>query len=155
MLISRPGLGVIHHDAWELDKKLREGDGAMWPGDSHLTLELAVVKAKDEYGNRHTGRRYEVWRACEDGQDRLIGHWLLEEKDMILHDVAKMSLQAPAHQDTLESMRAANKQAEGRSKQLYWDAMGGMLDHAARLALDLSSHEPKTTFRGIPGSRDD
>jgi hypothetical protein len=154
MLINRPGIGTIDHDAWELDRKLREGDGVIWPGDPHLTLELAVVEARDRTtGKRHVGRRYEVWRACEDGMDRLIGHWRLDEKHAILPELARMRIEAPGHVDVVESMRAGNARVEAATRDKYRDAMGACLDHAARLLHDRT--QPKTTFRQVGGRRDD
>ena len=136
-------MGYVHADAAKVDRQLREGDGLMWTGDPRLELRMGVVQANrrayvpalGRYVSRGeiVARRYEVWRHCEDGIDRRIGSWRIEEFDRILMDLAPMRLDAPGRTDTLERIDAGNAAIEKENTDKFRDAAGEMLDHKLRL----------------------
>lgn len=97
-------------------------------------------------------RRYEVWRHCEDGQERRIAHWRMEERDRIIWDLARMRAEAPGHEDINDVLDRGNAAVEQANADAFRDSYGEMLDHAMRLAHDTT--QPGHTFRGMPGFRD-
>lgn len=147
--------GWLRADAADLDKKLRTGDGLAWAGDPSLDLRQGIIE--ETRSGRLTGnivaRRWEVWRACEDGIDRLVGHWRMEEFDRIIFDLVRMRAEAPGHVDVIDSIDAGNKKAEDKIWSKGHDALGTMMDHMARLHADTTG--PKQVFRGIPGQNPD
>lgn len=155
LLTPNDAFGWVRGDAPDLDRKLREGDGIQWAGDPDLDLRQGVVEKMSS--GRPTGeivaRRWEVWRHCEDGIERLIGHWRMEEFDRILYDLARMRPEAPGHEDAVLKIEKANDENEKRLMQPGRDALGEMLEHAAKLHHD--THNPRNVFRGMPGSNPD
>lgn len=155
LLTPNDSFGWIRGDAPDLDRKLREGDGIQWVGDPDLDLRQGVVEKM--ISGRPTGeivaRRWEVWRHCEDGIDRLIGHWRMEEFDRILFDLARMRPDAPGHEDAVARIEKANDANESRIMQGARDSLGEMLEHAAKLHHDTTG--PRNVFRGIPGRNPD
>jgi hypothetical protein len=155
ILTPSDSFGWIRADAADLDRKLREGDGIQWTGDPLLELRQGVVEKMSS--GRPTGeivaRRWEVWRACEDGVDRMIGHWRMEEFDRILFDLARMRAESPSHVDVVDSIEAANVENEKRIWKPFRDSQGEMLEHAAKLWHD--TNNPKNVFRQMPGRNKD
>lgn len=155
LLTPNANFGWVRADAADLDRKLREGDGIHWSGDPDLDLRQGVVE--EMRSGRPTGkivaRRWEVWRHCEDGVDRLIGHWRMEEFDRILFDLAAMRAEAPGHVDVIDSIDAKNLAAEAAIWEPWRQAQGEMLEHMAKLYHDRNN--PKNVFRGMPGRNKD
>jgi hypothetical protein len=143
--------GWIRADAADLDRKLRDGDGIHWSGDADLFLGQGVVE--EVRWGRKTGkvvaRRWEVWRRCEDGEERLLGHWRMEEFDRILFDLARMRAESPEHEDVLALIDKDNAKTEDRIWAPARDALGEMKEHGAKLLHDRQN--PKNVFRQMPG----
>lgn len=154
ILLPNSDFGWVRADAADLDRKLREGDGIQWSGDPDLDLRQGVVE--EVRSGRPTGkivaRRWEVWRHCEDGVDRLIGHWRMEEFDRILFDLARMRAESPGHVDVVDSIEAQNEANDKRIWQKGHDAYSEMMEHMLKLHHDRNN--PRNVFRGIPGLRD-
>lgn len=159
-LYTKGATGWSRADAADLDRKLRDGDGIHWAGDQRLDLREGVVESqKYQYVpalKRHVqageilARRWEVWRICEDGEERLLAHWLPVEFDRILFDLAMMRSESPAHVDVGDAIDAANVEHEKKVWTPYRESQLTMLDHLVRLKHD--TEEGKTTFRQMPGS---
>lgn len=151
LLLPNSDFGWVRADASDLDRKLREGDGIQWSGDPDLDLRQGVVE--EMRSGRPTGkivaRRWEVWRHCEDGVDRIIGHWRMEEFDRILFDLARMRAEAPGHVDVVESIDKGNAATEAAIWQKGHDAYSEMMEHMLKLWHDRNN--PKNVFRGMPG----
>ena len=135
LYLPNDATGYMHAGAVELDRKLKEGDGLIWAGDPDLDLHMGVVT------ERATGqikaRCYEVWRYCEDGQERMIGRWRLEEFDRILLDVSIMKAGATGRiTDAQTRIDAANAATEKDQQDKFVDKLGETLDHALRLEHD-------------------
>lgn len=151
--------GFVQSEAAEVDRKLREGDGLGFPGDPRLSLGVGVLTApKRMYApevkrvvNRGevVARRYEVWRYCEDGEDRIIGSWPLENLQMILPELSKARLDSPGHEDATTRIDQANKELEDKASRQIKDSAGEMMEHA--LKLDHDRNNPRNVFRGIGG----
>jgi len=141
--------GFVHQGAIDIDRKLRDGDGIMWTGDPRLELRIGTLE--ETRGKRKTGRvarRYEVWRNMEDGREERIGHWTMAELNMILHDVAIMKAGGEGRIDNVSSrIDYANAKIEKDKADEYKDAMGPMLDHAARLNAERS--DGRTSHYGV------
>jgi hypothetical protein len=155
VLLPNSDAGWLRADAADLDRKLREGDGIQWSGDPSLYLGQGLVE--ETRGGRPTGkivaRRWEVWRYCEDGVERLIGHWRMEDFDRICYDLARMRAEAPGHEDVIDAIERHEKEAEERVWQPYRESMGEMMEHMTKLWHDRNN--PRNTFRGMPGSNPD
>jgi len=151
LLLPNNDFGWVRADAADLDRKLREGDGIHWSGDPDLDLRQGVIE-KTRSG-RPTGeivaRRWEVWRHCEDGIDRMIGHWRMEEFDRILFDLARMRADSPGHEDVVDVIERKNDENEKRIWGQWRDKQGEMMEHLAKLYHDRT--QPKNVFRGMPG----
>lgn len=164
MAIMRPDpeLAWLRADAADLDRKLREGDGMGFPGDHRLWLGQGVITAKlggfDEAVGRIVrrgdilGRRWEVWRDCEDGETRLIGAWKMNEFDRILIDLASLRMDSPGHVDTIDQIDAHNAAVDADNSRDVQDVLGAALEHTTLLVHDRT--EPRNVFRGMPGLRD-
>lgn len=155
--------GFIHTHAGEVDRQLREGNGMNWPGDPRLSLSMGTLEApRTMWSNRLNrivrkgeilARRYEVWRHCEDGEDRIIKTYRLEEIDRIIFDLAPLRLDAPGHIDAIAEIDKHNEAKEKAvMDQLHESLMEGF-EHALKLHHD--TNEPKNVFRGLPGRRDE
>lgn len=150
-------------DAPELDRKLREGDGLGFPGDPRLWLAEGVVESRKRQQHPKTGawlwpgdiiaRRWEVWRSCEDGIDRLIFHCPEEEFDAILFHLAPMRLDAPNRVSSEDAIDAHNAEIEDKNSREAKDVIGEATEHLAKLVHDRT--QPRNVFRGIPGLRDE
>jgi hypothetical protein len=160
-LISQPGTGFIHSEAERLDRQLREGDGLVWSGDPRLSLGVVVMAAPRVMQHPVTGKwlkrgdmiskRYEVFRANEDGTETSIGHWRIEEFDKIMHDVAKMKAGFEGRIPDVEARIDANNAAiEKENSRQFHDFYGAAAEHAMRLAHDRNN--PQNTFRQMGGS---
>lgn len=136
-------LGYVR-DTTELQKVLNNGDGISWPGDPNLSIHQGVLK--DPKG-KIVARRWEVWRACEDGKSRIIGHWRMEEYDRIVWDLTRMRLDSPGHVDTVAAIEKQNDEKEARESAKLRDKMGEMHDHFIRLVVDRSG--PKNHFEQV------
>jgi hypothetical protein len=155
LLLPNNDFGWVRADAADLDRKLREGDGIHWSGDPDLDLRQGVVE--ETKSGRPTGkivaRRWEVWRHCEDGIDRMIGHWRMEEFDRILFDLAAMRAESPGHVDVIDSIDAKNEANDNAIWEPWRQAQGEMLEHMAKLYHDRNN--PRNVFRGLPGRNPD
>jgi len=155
MLLPNQDFGWIRADAADLDRKLRTGDGIQWPGDPDLDLRQGVVE--EVLWGRPTGkivaRRWEVWRHCEDGIDRIVGHWRLEEFDQIIFDLARMRAESAGHEDVIERIERADATVEKANTDKFRDNYGEMLEHMSKLWHD--THEGRNVFRGMPGRNPD
>lgn len=145
--------GMIHSDVDDLVRLIQQGDGMGWPGDPRMYVGVGVlVRTNRRNGQKRTGRRYEVWRHCEDGEDRMIAHWRLEEKDRIIFDLARMRLDAPGHVDALDEIDANNAKIEAAASDAFRDHMGEAVSHGADVLAELTGG--KNRFRQMPGLRD-
>lgn len=155
LLLPNVDTGWLDSRAVEIDKQLRTGDGIQWSGDPTLYLAQGVVE--ETRGGRPTGkivaRRYEVWRHCEDGVERIIGHWRMEEIDRIIYDLARMRAEAPGHEDIIDTIEKHEVENEKRVWEPYRQSMGALMEHMAKLHHDRNN--PKQVFRGMPGSNPD
>jgi hypothetical protein len=155
VLLPNSDFGWIRADAKDLDLKLRTGDGIQWSGDPNLELRQGVVE-EVKWG-RPTGkivaRRWEVWRHCEDGIDRSIGHWRMEEFDRILFDLAKMQAGVRGHENVIDAIERDEVAREKVQSDRFADSYGGMLEHMAKLWHD--RNEGRNVFRGMPGQNPD
>lgn len=155
LLVPNNDTGWLRADAADLDKKLRTGDGIQWTGDPSLDLRQGVVE--ETRSGRPTGkilaRRWEVWRNCEDGIERIIGHWRMEDFDRILYDLARMRAEAPGHEDIVDTIERHEREHEERVWKPYRESMGNMMEHMAKLHHDRNN--PRQVFRGMPGSNPD
>lgn len=150
--------GVLHphqllgfvRDTTAFEHTLAKGDGIAWPGDEDMELHQGVVTSPN--GREILARRWEVWRNCEDGKCRIIGHWRIEEFDKIIFDLARMRPEAPGHVSVEDVIDAANDKIEAKNSAQFRDSMGAAIDHGARLLADTTG--PKQTFRQMPGMRD-
>ncbi len=150
--------GVLHphqelgwvRDTTDLVNQLHNGDGIHWPGDPDLSLHQGVISNRQ---GKILARRWEVWRHCEDGQDRMIGHWRMEEYDRIIFDLARMRAESPGHVNVTDRIDAHNAEIEAANSRKFRDSMGEMLEHQAKLQHDLT--EGRNVFRQMPGFKKD
>ena len=142
--------GFLHSGTDDLARLLVIGDGMGWPGDPRLDLRIGVIKEK---ATGRIGRRYEVWRTNEDGTETRIGHWKIEEFDRILFDLTRMRMDSPGHVSAEAEIDAHNAAIEAKRSDEARDALGEMMEHAAKLHHDTT--QPRNVFRGIPGLRDE
>jgi len=147
--------GMLHSDNDTLVKLLQNGDGMGWPGDPRMYLAIGVMEKKNRSTGKivDTGRRYEVWRFNEDGTDTIVGHWHLNERDMIIWDLTRMRSESPGHVDTDLAVDLHNDKLEKDIEDKIIDAKGEMLEHALKLNHDIT--EGRNVFRGMPGTRDE
>ena len=158
-----PVTGIMHGEAPELDRKLREGDNLFWKGDPRLSLHMAVLTAKRSGYDDNLGRvvrkgdilarRYEVWRHNEDGTDTLVGHWRLEEFDKIILDLVGMDPRTPGHVPVEERLDKADAELEKQKSYEFREAMGPLIEHAMSIAHDTT--QPKHTFRQVGGLKEE
>lgn len=158
-----PVTGIMHGEAPELDRKLREGDNLFWKGDPRLSLAMGVLTAKRSgYDNKVErtvrkgdilARRYEVWRHNEDGTDTLVGHWRLEEFDRIILDLVAMDPRTPGHVPVEERLAKADAELEKRKSEEFREVAGPMIEHVMLIAHDTT--QPKHTFRQVGGLREE
>lgn len=145
--------GMIHSDVDDLVRLIQNGDGMGWPGDPRMYIGIGVLVRKNKItGQKKEGRRYEVWRLNEDGQETMIGHWRLEEKDRIIFDLAQMRLDSPGHVDALEAIDAHNAKIERAASDKFRDHMGEAISHGADVLAERTGGKNK--FRQMPGLRD-
>lgn len=155
--------GFMHADAGELARKLRDGDGIMWPGDPRLELGMETLAAPKSmwfprFGRRVRkgeilARRYVVIRHNEDGTSEPVGHWRLEDFDRILMDLAPLRLDSPGHVDTLAEIDAHNAAKEKAADDI---AVGVMMeDNEHRMRLWADTTQGRNTFRQVGGMRDE
>lgn len=152
-------IGWIRGDAEALDVKLRQGDGLGWPGDPRLSLVQGVVEAAKRTQHPITGkwlrkgdvvaRRWEVWRECEDGVERQIGHWRMEEFDRILLDLSGMRLDSPGHVDALDAIDKSNDAHEDAIMRDFRENYGEMTERGTKLFREL--RDGKDTFYQVGG----
>lgn len=153
-LYAPSGAGMIHTDVDDLLKLLQFGDGMGWIGDPAMFIGVGVLERKNRFGKVVAiGRRYEIWRLCEDGQERLIYHCKLEEKDSILFHLTRMRLDAPGHVPVEQQIDDHNEKLQ---KDLDDQYIGHYIEGAEHLA-DVVAERTwgKKTFRQMPGLRDD
>jgi hypothetical protein len=141
--------GLIHADSREFENKLRYGDGVSWSGDPRLQLRVRVAR-RSTAGGAQTGQRYEVWRECEDGELRIIGHWRIEERDKILLDLAvmKAAIDRPNTVDSVTDVIDASNAAKEKAVEDNFVARNfdGM-EHYVRLINDTTG--PRTSHFGV------
>lgn len=144
MLYGPHGDMLVTSEWEDLGKRITHGDGIFWAGDPRLYLGIGVVTARDEFGNERRARRLEVWRWNEDGSDTLVGHWRMDEAFRITKDLAEMRVDSPGHVSVIDRIDKHNEALEKKASDEFRDAMGALLEHAAKLHHDLN--EPKNTF---------
>lgn len=147
-LVPTPA-GFLHSDIDSLLKLIQDGDGMGWPGDPRMYIAIGVVRVP----GIGTARRYEVWRLCEDGEDRFIGGWKLEEKDKIVFDLTRMRPDSPGFVSAADQMKEHNAKLEAQAQADYEDAAGEMMSHLSSIVSETNTG--KNTFRQMPGRRDD
>jgi len=152
-LVNDPTIGWLHSGAQELQRQLRNGNGADWPGDDRLSLALRVVK--HPIRTEILGRRYEVWRNMEDGRFEMIYHCRLDEFDRILPDLVLMRMDSPAWVSAEKRMDANNAAIEQTNADLYVERMFPMMEHLKGLREHHNPHESKTKFFLNEGKRPD
>lgn len=163
------GEGFTHSEAFETDRQLREGDGMGWPGDPMLSLHIGIRTAKKSGFDKNIGRwvragdevarRYEVWRHCEDGVDRIIGAWKMEDHGQIIFDLAMLRMDAPNHELTIDKLEASDARREKENSDKFAEAAGPALDHLASIKRELDGRnffgyegEPKESKLIVPTS---
>ncbi len=143
LIVAHDQNAFVHAGAYDLEAKLVEMD-------PRLYLKYRVV----QHPKKGTGRRYEVHRHCEDGETRLIGHWRIEEFDQIWTDMQVMKAGAEGRIDGVEArIDAHNDAVDSVKSSEFRDAVGPMLDHAARLTAERQSG--KHIHYQVGGLRDD
>lgn len=150
---------VMHVAHWLLHGKPELG----WRGDDKLELRIALLMAASSgyseemkrrvHRGEVCGKRIEVWRHCEDGEDRRIGSWHLHEWADIIADMVKMDPSSPAHVSTEARIDAANRRKEVEQAARMTDKMGELMEYAARLHHDRT--KGPSTFRGVQGLNPD
>jgi len=86
-LLVNYGSSPVHSGAVELEARLWEMD----PRLQSSTSTREHPKEAPPNGDPIIGRRYEVWRHCEDEKNRMIGHWRMEESTPIYSDMVVMA----------------------------------------------------------------
>lgn len=156
LYVPSAGGGFAHAGAATLDRQLREGDGIHWSGDQRLSL--AIASLEETNNGIKTGRiahRYEVYRWCEDGVDRRIGTWRMEEFGQILFDIARLRAGAEGRAEgVLDRIDKHNDAKEQRAFAKYREKGANVIERGAWL-LNRLRGEPKTNFGQVGGSRDD
>jgi hypothetical protein len=141
--------GHVTDPAWEeLDRKLRGGDGLQWTGDPDLWLGIGVITR----GTQEVARRLEVWRHCEDGEDRMIGSWHPGEAFRVCYDLAGMRADRPNAVPVIDQIDQHNAKLEQESETKAEESLAAATEHAAKLWHD--TNEPRTVFRQVGGMRD-
>lgn len=151
MLTPHNEAGYMSSEWTDLDRKIREGDGIMWPGDPRMWLGVGIVEARGHQGRitrkAPVGRRLEVWRDCEDGESRLVGAWHPTELFRILVDLCAMRVEAPGHVSAETRIDDHNDKIEKDAADAQADKTCEALEHALRLRHD--KLEPQTRFYGV------
>lgn len=158
MYIPHGEVGYLHAEAPELARKLVEGDGIFWSGDPNLTLKMGYLTARysgfDKQVKRVVrvgevlARRYEVWRHCDDGMDRMVGSWLPDEFDRILLDISGMRVDAPGRKTAADRIAKENTENEKRQQDEIAELRKPVAD-MAEFILRKESTEPETKFYGV------
>lgn len=90
----------------EINRRLQAGDpGIGWRGDFNLSLQIGQLRTP---AGTLVAERLEVWRHCEDGIDRIIGWWEIEDWQKILPDIKLMDPRSPAHVPSIERVDSVN-----------------------------------------------
>lgn len=146
--LLRPNVaaGFIEAAAEGIDRMLREGDILMWPGDPDLSLNMGYVQMEKRawvpqlgrYANKGEviTRRYEVWRHCEDGVDRIIGTWNPDHIDRIIPDLARMRLGSPGHVDTIKAIDDHNDALREANSRETREVMAEVKEYATKLVVE-------------------
>lgn len=134
--------GAYDPEWQDLARKITQGDGLQWTGDPDLWLGLGVVKeVRNGRPTGRTGRRLEVWRSCEDGADRLIGHWHPGEAFRVCFDLARMRADSPGHVDVQDEIDKANAAKEKAASDEWRENAFQAMEQAAWL--HVKRHEPR------------
>jgi hypothetical protein len=92
-------------------------------------LEVRIGVIADE-GGREVDRRFEVWRHCEDGQDRRIGSWRSDEVSSIVADVAVMRAGATGRTGSaVDRIEAHNARTEAAKAAWEEEVLAAIQDH--------------------------
>lgn len=116
ILVPHSEAGWLDARATQLALDLRQGRPVVgWRGDPNLELRLGIMTDRH---HREVARRWEVWRHCEDGADRRLADWALDEFDQIIPDLVAMDPRNRGHVPTVERIDQANaaRDAEIRSQ---------------------------------------
>lgn len=130
----------LHSEARDLEFRLQTLD-------PRLSLIIRTIKHRGR-----TGKRYEVWRHTEEGQDVIIGHWRIEEFYQIEADVTLMraALQRPDEVPSAEQrIDKVNDKLDRDNSSQVKDVLGEMHEHAFKLWHDLNN--PRNVFRQVGG----
>lgn len=134
-ILTAQGDALIHAGAYDLEAKL-------WEMDTRLSLKMRVIEHPKRKGVK--GRRYEVWRRNEDGQDSMIGHWRLDEFDRIWPDMQVMRAGAEGRvDDVLTRLDKDNDARDRQATDEFNDAYGRLAEHKLALERD---RDGKTRF---------
>jgi len=153
LFVPRARGDFVLHDEDRIRRELQDGNPSVgWPGDRRLMLVQKVIRLRSPGGGHRTGRRWEVWRACEDGQDRFIGSWPLDQSHRIIPDLAKMRAERPGGgaDERLAEIDRHNQALEADRQRQAEEAWLQMLEHMAWAEARLSG--PRTVF-GMRGPR--
>lgn len=132
-MLYLPGGGVHAPELDDLAYRLQRGDGVQWAGDPSLWVGLGVIE--NPRTGKVRGRRIEVWRHCEDGEQRLVGSWLPHEVGQIPHDVAVMSAGARGRIEDAETR--IDKANEAKQDEVDRAIRDELAQKVERLAYDL------------------
>lgn len=129
--------GNVTAPEWsDLARRISEGDGVTWGGDPSLWLGLGVVKR----GGKIVGRRLEVWRRTEEGQDVLIGSWHPTEQYRICHDLAQMRVGRPGAISVEDRIDAHNAKLEAAADAKRRDQMALATERLAYAMMRRQGH---------------
>lgn len=100
-----------------LDNRIKNGDATcLWPGDRRMFLMFNPQKAK-----------YQVWRACEDGVERIICSWDPDKMDSrLLRHLASIDSQT---RDVLGNIDRHNDSITRQRDQAADDATEAAVDY--------------------------
>lgn len=140
--IPHPTLGYVPSDLEQLERDLQVADDLLF-------VQVGIIK----HPVLGEGRRIEVWRACEDGRNRMVAHFRMEERGKVAAEVAALRVESPGHVDTLTKVEAANEATDKARADAFVDAAMTPMDHLARLQHDRNN--PNVTFRQVGGMRDE
>lgn len=93
----------------ELSETLRQVDRQLKTLDPMLDLHIGQIRTRQGV---LVEEKLEVWRHCEDGQDRCIAWWDIADWQKILPDMKAARLGAPGHVSVLDRIDKHNLSIE-------------------------------------------
>ncbi len=154
-------LSEMPYEAEVLADQLTDGKPELgWRGDPRLSLVVGVISAgKTGYSSRvgryvtvgqAIGYRYEVWRHCEDGEDRRILSKPMDKLHEVLPELCKMDPRSPGFVDSFVQAEKDSDKAHAEAGYRIREAQGEMAEHLFALWHDRNN--PQHTFRQVGGS---